>query len=172
MNIKLISLLSIFVVFLTCKKDQENTEVVVEKPIESLEITAKDVSKIRYTDYILDERTENAIINWNEYKQLANVIHNVKKGNFSFFSNNEKETNDLLRNLKQNIPLEVNSNAITARIIAFETKLLKLQSLYNLSTTSKQELIGLTKEFLVAFSNLNLQMNKKLEADSIIIEKP
>ena len=53
-----------------------------------------------------------------------------------------------------------------------ETKFLKLESLVNLSTTSKTELIANIQDFLIAFSNLNLQMNKKIENDNIIIERP
>ncbi|WP_445733054.1 hypothetical protein [Mariniflexile sp.] len=172
MNIKFLSLISLFLMLFSCKKDQENTDLIAKKGTDSREITAKDISEFRYTDYILDDRTEETIANWNEYKQLQEVVDNVKKGDLSFFDNNKKEVRELLVNLKKNIPPQVNTSAIYARLTALETKLYKLESLSNLSTTSKPELIGILKESLVAFSNLNLQMNKKLEGDHIIIEKP
>lgn len=160
------------VVAFSCKKNQEQGEATVDKTNDSLEVKAIDISKIKYTDYILDSRTENIIINWNAYKQLQEVIDHVKNADLSFFYNNTKEVKELLTNLKQTIPSNINSPSILARISALETKLLKLESLSNLSTTSKKELLENIKGFLVAFSNLNLQINKKIEGDNIIIEKP
>ena len=172
MNIKFLSFLCLFIVVVSCKKNQETTELVLEKPNESEAINAKDIAKLKYTDYVLDSRAENAIVNWDFYKQLESVVTNIKKGDLTFFNANDKAVKELLINLKQTIPTEVNNDAVLARITALETKTLKLESLSNLATTTKTELLSTIKEFLVAFSNLNLQMNKKIENDNIIIEKP
>ncbi|MEN3323576.1 hypothetical protein VP395_07545 [Mariniflexile soesokkakense] len=172
MNFKYLSVLCFLVVAFSCKKNEEQSDVTFDKPNDSLEIKTKDISKIKYTDYILDSRTEDVTINWNAYKQLQDVIKNIKKADLSFFHNNTKEIKELINNLKQTIPSNVNSPSILARISALETKILKLESLSNLSTTTKDELLTNIKEFLIAFSNLNLQMNKKTENDNIIIEKP
>ena len=171
MKIKFLSVL-VLVLFFSCNKKQENSELTIVKVDDSLLIKEKDITKLQYTDYILDERTENTIVTWVEYSQLQDAVNKVKKGDFSLFKNNDNEFQDLLKNLKQNIPLEVNTASILARITVIETKIYKLESLSKLSTTTKPELLEITKEFLVAFSNLNLQLNKKLEADNIIIEKP
>lgn len=172
MTIKFLSLLCVLMLVFSCKKNQESTELVKEKPNESKAIKAKDIAKLKYTDYILDARASDSIANWVEYNQLETVITKIKKGDLRFFVSNEKAVKELMVNLKQNIPLDVNSEAIFARLTALETKVLKLESLSNLSTTSKAELLSIIKEFLVAFSNLNLQMNKKIENDNIIIERP
>ncbi|MFI0428713.1 hypothetical protein [Mariniflexile sp. HMF6888] len=172
MNFKYLSILCFLVVAFSCKKNQEQGETILDKTNDSLEIKAKDISKIKYTDYILDSKAEDVTINWNAYKQLQEVIVHVKKADLSFFYNNTKEVKELLTNLKQNIPSDINNPSILARISALETKLLKLESLSNLSTTSKEELLENIKDLLVAFSNLNLQINKKIEGDNIIIEKP
>lgn len=170
MNIKFLGILSLFIIFFSCKKNQETEAVVVKK--ETQELSKKDIEKLKYTEYILDDRTEVFTNNWNEYKQIQDVITNVKKADLSFFNNNNKAIKELLQNLKTNIPFELNTPGIMARILAFETKLYKLESLSNLSTTTKKELLTVIKEFLIGFSNLNLQMNKKIEGDNIIIEKP
>jgi hypothetical protein len=172
MKLKFLGIVWVLLVFVSCKKKQDDAALVVEKPVESQVIKAKDVAKIKYTDYILDSRAEDSIVNWMAYKQLDEVVNNLKKADLSFFKANEKNVKELVRNLKQTIPAEINNNAITARITALETQLLKLESLYNLSTTTKPELLENIRAFLVAFSNLNLQMNKKIEADNIIIERP
>lgn len=171
MKIKFLSVL-VLAFFFSCNKKQENSELTVVKVDDSLLIKEKDVAKLNYTDYILDERTENVIVNWAEYSKLQDVVTKVQKGDLSFFKDNYKAIEDLLINLKQTIPLEIKTESILARITALETKIYKLESLYKLSTTNKPELLELTKEFLISFSNLNLQMNKKLEGDNIIIEKP
>lgn len=172
MKLKFLGIVLLLLVFVSCKKKQDDAALVVEKPVESQVIKVKDVAKIKYTDYILDSRAEDSIVNWMAYKQLDEVVNNLKKADLNFFKANEKNVKELVRNLKQTIPAEINNNAITARITALETQLLKLESLYNLSTTTKPELLENIRAFLVAFSNLNLQMNKKIEADNIIIERP
>ncbi|WP_372752889.1 hypothetical protein [Mariniflexile sp.] len=172
MSIKLLSVLSVFIVMISCKEKQEPAKQEEKNPLDSKTIKAKDIAKFKYTDYILDSRAGDSIANWNEYKQLEDVVISVKKGDLSFFISNGKGVTELMVNLKQNIPLEIKSDAIMARLTAIETKILKLESLSNLSTTGKPELLSVIEEFLVAFSNLNLQMNKKIENDNIIIERP
>ncbi|MDA9775017.1 hypothetical protein N9B67_01725, partial [Algibacter sp.] len=85
---------------------------------------------------------------------------------------NEKAIKLLLKDLKQNVPEALNSSSIVARILVLETKLLILESLANLSTTAKEELLETIKEFFVSFYTLSFQMNKKVEFDNRSIEKP
>ena len=172
MKIKFLSVLCVLLLMVSCKKNQDPSLLVEDKPVDTQKIKAKDIAKIRYTDYILDSRAGDSIVNWMAYKQLHDVVNKLKKADLTFFKENEKSVKELVRDLKQTIPVTVNNNAILARIKALETQLLKLESLYNLSTTTKPELIDNIQAFLVAFSNLNLQMNKKIEADNMIIERP
>lgn len=172
MNCQFLIFLCGLVVIFSCKKNPETVEVVSNKTADSLKIKKKDVSKIRYTDYILDTRTEDALVLWDAYKELQTVIDGIKKADLNFFLNNKKAVKELLINLKQNIPVAVSSPSILSRISALETKLLKFESLINLTTTSKKELLKNIEDVLVAFSNLKLQMNKKIEIDNIIIERP
>ena len=161
MKLKFLGIVWVLLFFVSCKKKQDDAALVVEKPVESQVIKVKDIAKIKYTDYILDSRAEDSIVNWMAYKQLDEVVNNLKKADLSFFKANEKNVKELVRNLKQTIPAEINNNAITARITALETQLLKLESLYNLSTTTKPELLENIRAFLVAFSNLNLQSEER-----------
>ena len=168
MHIKTLSILSLLVIFFSCKKVQESN---IEDQQDE-EITEKDISKIDYIEFALDLKTEDVIKDWQEYNQLQEVITNIKKADLSFFNDNDETIKTLLKDLKGNIPKEIKAPSIFARITALETKLYKLESLSNLSTTSNEELITTVKDFLVAFSNLNLQMNKKIEFDTRKIEKP
>ena len=171
MNRLFLSTCCLLFVLFSCKKTQEDG---ISKDIESdnQEITEKDIAKIDYIEFLLDDKTEVLVADWIEYNQLQEVIDNVKKTDLSFFYNNKEAIKTTLTDLKKNIPESVNTPSIIARMNAFETKFLELESLSNLSTTSKQELINTVKGLLVAFSNLNLQMNKKVEIDNQNIQKP
>jgi len=165
--------LLVFLVFLSSCKDaqeQQNTETVETN--ENQNLTEQDMAKIKYTDYILDEQAENLIKSSSEYAQLQELITSIKLGDLSFFETSEENQKDLFKNLRQTLPSGLNTESVLARVLVLETKFHQLESLSNLSTTTKVELLETVKEFLVAFSNLNLQMNKKMEFDSRTIEKP
>lgn len=172
MKIKFFGILILFISLFTCKNTQENATKNLANNIDSQEITEEDIAKLKFVDFVLDSKTEKAIENWQEYIQLQDIVTNVKKGDLSFLNDNNEVIVTLLNDLKKNIPETVNTSSILARIVALETKLYKLESLANLNTTTTQELKGVIKEFLVSFSNLNLQMNKKLEKDGQHIVKP
>lgn len=172
MRIKTLVILSFLVLFSACKKTQEtSTEDQIEQN-KNQKITEQDVAKLKYVEYALDSKTEAIILDWADYTQIEDVIANIKKGDLTFFNDNEKAIKLLLRDFKQNIPASLNSSSIIARILVLETKILKLESLANLSTTSKAELLETIKEFFVSFYTLSFQMNKKVEFDNRSIEKP
>ncbi|MEC3905931.1 hypothetical protein VOI54_02755 [Tamlana sp. 2201CG12-4] len=172
MRIQILALVSLFVLTLSCKNKQESNSTAGVEVNKSQEITEQEISKLKYIDYALDEKTEDAIEDWAQYRQLRDVIDDVKEGDLSFFNDNEKAIKLLLKELKDDIPETIASSSILARILVVETKFYKLESLSNLSTTSKEELLEAIQEFLVSFSNLNLQMNKKIEFDTRTIERP
>ncbi|MDC0007246.1 hypothetical protein OAE07_04690, partial [Winogradskyella sp.] len=83
----------------------------------------------------------------------------------SFFNGDKKLLTDFIADFSKNIPERLQTNPITSRVVIVETKLLKLNenlTLSNIKTTTKLTSIV---EVLVAFSNLTLQINKKLEFD-------
>lgn len=173
MHIKPLIILSFLILLTSCKKTQEETvEENLTKQNTNKGITEQDISKLKYVEYILDSKTEEAIRDWDEFKQLNDVIINIKKGDLTYFIDNKKVVKLLLKELKQNIPTSISSESILSRILVVETKLLQLESLLNLTTTSKKELLENIKIFLIASSNLNYQLNKKVEFDSRTIEKP
>ncbi len=172
MPIKTLVILSFLVLFSACKKTQDGpTEDQIEQN-KSQEITEQDIAKLKYIEYALDSKTEDIIQDWAEYIQIEEVVNNIKKGDLIFFNDNDKAILLLLKELKQNVPESLNSSSIAARILVLETKVLKLESLANLPTTTKEELLETIKEFFVSFYTLSFQMNKKVEFDNRSIEKP
>lgn len=172
MRNKIVVILSFLIVVMACKKTQnESTENQTVQDNSQI-LTEKEISNLKYTDYILDAKAEEAVKDWAEYMQVNDVVLKMKKGDLSFFINNDVAIEMLILDQKLNIPKALNSESIISRVVILETRLLKLKSLANLSTTNKMELLESTKAFLVAFSNLNFQMNKKVEFDSQSIERP
>jgi hypothetical protein len=174
MTLRFLSILGLTILLFSCKKTVENNPINdTQEPI-SKALSETDISKIDYTEYVLDSKTKNATEPWLKYKEMEDVVMNVKQGDLSYFHDNDRE--NIMRNyfiaLKKAIPDTLNTPAILSRILVLETKTHKLESISNLSTTTEIELNQTIKEFLVSFSNLNLQMNKKLEKDSQNIEKP
>ncbi|NCO63543.1 MAG: hypothetical protein GW839_11140 [Flavobacteriales bacterium] len=166
MKLLLLRFIPIILILFSCSQKKENTIVKTTEQSAITKITAADISKLNFVEFGLDGKTEKAIETWEAYHELALMITDIKKGNLSFFKDNHEAIKTFVKELKENIPDTINTPSVDARITALETKLFKFESIYNLSNNSKEELNTTIKEFLEAVSNLNLQMNKKLEKDS------
>lgn len=172
MATKYFSLLLVLVMCLSCKNTQEqNTEPITDEVVEQ-EPAKVAIPTLDHVEFALDEKTERVIENWQEYNELADVVANVKEGDLSYFKDNDSLIDTLFKNLKAKSPDTINTPSVAARMVALETKFRKLGSFSNLSTTNPEELDATIKEFLLSFSHLNLQMNKKMEDDSQNIVKP
>lgn len=172
MRILTIILLNCFVCFTGCKNTEKDQFAEAgEQPPKNI-LTEQDIAQLKYTDYILDQKAQEIIKDSNEYLQLQDLKDQIRKGDLKFFEIYKDGPKDLFKNLRKTWPDELNSESILARILVLETKFLQLESLLKLSTTDKDQILEASKEFLVAFSNLNLQINKKMELDNRVIEKP
>lgn len=157
-----------------CKSDTEPTDIVENKKTteDPERITAKDIEKLRYTDYILSADAKDATITWQKYNDLDAQVELLRKGNLSFFRTEKTLLKTYMEDLKKEQPAAVKSPSIDARILVLETQLLKLQSYSTLSNIKKADILKTIKDFLISYANLNLQINKKLEFESQIIEIP
>jgi hypothetical protein len=173
MRFKILTLLSLtLLLFSSCKKNTNSAGNDSNLVHNEQEISEKDIKNLDFIEYALDQKVQIIIQDWTEYFQIQDVINNIKKGDLSFFNDNKKAINLLINALKTNIPEGIKSESIEARLLVVEIKLLKLESLANLTTTSKEKLLSTIEEFFISYSNLTLQMNKKIEFDSRLIEKP
>ncbi|MEO8933245.1 MAG: hypothetical protein ABI295_02975 [Xanthomarina sp.] len=135
-------------------------------------LSKEQVEKLKFTEYLVDSKVEVLIKNWVKYKELEGVVANLKQGNLTYFKENSELLEALINDLKQDVPEALNSPSIISRLIALETKLYKLESLVNLSNSTPEIILSCIKEVLESFSDLNLQMNKKIERESQKIIKP
>jgi hypothetical protein len=164
-----------FIVLIACEKkpSKENTSPEIETIEESqvTRITKSDIENLDYIEYGLSTASKKAVANWASYKELETLIESIKNADISYFEGDEKIMTALIQDLRSTIPEKVDNQSITARISALETKFHKLKSAVRISKTSNTELIATIKEFFISFSNLNLQMNKKLEKEAQDISK-
>lgn len=169
---KVLLYLSILICFISCAK-QEGSKVQNESQEVSVSlITKEDISNLKYKEFVLDVKAEKALEAWQKYYELDDIINNINQANLSFFNDNNEILIAFIKDLKETIPETVDSPLIVARLVALETKMFKLEGVVNLSNPMRNELLSVIKECLSAFSNLNLQINKKFEKESQNIQKP
>jgi hypothetical protein len=161
------------VMLVNCKSDTRdvNSDTKTENQNTKI-ITKKEIDSLTYKDYGLSNDARKAVSDWQKYQELNTQIEYLKTADISFFKSDITLITTFLSDFRAEIPKALNTNEINARITALETKILKLNSLLLLDNISKNEQIEGLKEVFVAFSNLNLQMNKKLEFEAYNILKP
>lgn len=161
------------VLVLSCNSKTQQTETSLNTQTEDAKlITSKDIEGLRFTDYFLSADSKKTVADWGKYQELSLQTDFLKKGDLSFFTSKKDTLKTFLIKFKKEVPKPINTNVVQSRITVLETNLLKLNSLLNLDNISKAEKLKTIKDYLVAMSNLNLQINKKLELDSHNIQKP
>ena len=155
-----------FLLFINCGDDklssEDNTE---ENTTQQPVITAKAIEGFKYTDYVLSPRSEKAVADWEKYQELAIQINYLKKADLSFFNGDKELLTKFIDEFKKQTPPLLKTNPIVSRTAIIETTLLRLNENLILDNIDDQLKLQSVKEVLVAFSNLNYQINKKLERD-------
>lgn len=157
--------------FTSCDKKEEQVSEMTTEEQESL-ITEEDIAALRYTDFILDSKAVKELSSWQKYNELESLVNSVKQADMTFFKDNHDVLKSFLDDLKTTIPDAANTPAILARLKIVETQSYKLEDQMMLSQPKVKDILSAIKEFLISFSNLNLQINKKFEKESQNILKP
>jgi hypothetical protein len=157
----------------SCKSDKVS-EVIVEtqEQIDAKTISQKDIESIRYDEYGLSSDSQKAVNDWQKFQELNIQINLLKNGDLAYFSGDPLIIKTFLQELRTEMPKQLRTNEISARITALDTKTQKLNSLLRLANIDKQEKLNAIREFLVTTSNLNLQINKKFEFEKNNVLKP
>ena len=157
----------VFIMLLNCSGDQQATSdtQTAEKEDSAFKITAKTIEKFDYADYALSADGENAVKEWEKYQELAIQVGYLKKGDLSFFNGDTKLLKKFIETFKIELPDELRTNPIESRVIIVETTLLRLNENLTLDNIDNQLKLESVKEVVVAFSNLNFLINKKLIRD-------
>ena len=164
-------LLSVLI-FIGCKSEPKGEEINSEDQEKAYTLSAEDIEKLDYTDYVLSPDSEQALLDWQKYQELQVNIELLKKANLSFFKIEKNIMKEFITELKANQPEIVTTPAIRSRMTVLETNILRLQNLSNLDNIKKKELLEAIKELLIADVNVKLQINKKFEKASQQIQIP
>ncbi len=159
-------------VFCSCKKNGREQPDNIGGDQDSTTISKDELQKLNFTEFVLDPDSEKYIAGWWKYKELEDKINKLKNADFSYFKSDKKIIETLIKEFKKTGLLDINEEAIQARILVVETMYLKLNNTINISSSTKEEIKKAITNLLEAFSNLNYQINKKLERDSQNISKP
>ena len=165
-------LLVIFVFFSACKKKQVIETTNQTKVVDTLALTKEEVSKLSFKDIRLDPKADLIVSNWQAYTKVAVGIESIKLLDLTFFNADKELFNSTITDFEATIPEAISTDPIKARLLALKTLLYKFQEIEDLKTSIKTQKLIAIKEMFIAFSNLNLQINKKLEKESQNIEKP
>jgi hypothetical protein len=157
--------------FLSCKKDTTELSDKLESVQDSLVLSKVDIQKINFTEFVLDSKSENQL-NWLKYIEMDSKVEELKNGDFSHFKTDKKIVETLMDEFTNTLPLHLNEESIQARILIVKTMYLKLNNIINMSTSTEDETKKAIQDFLISFSNLNYQINKKFERDSQNVTKP
>ena len=168
---KILNILLAFCLLVSCENEQSKTNGNVENETQN-SITKSDISDLSYNEFILDSKAESKIKDWETYFELDAIVLNVTQNDLTFFKGNSENLTAFINDLKASVPENLNVTSIHVRLTALETKMLKLEETINLSNASKNEILYNIQEFLISFSNLNFQINKKFEKESQNIQKP
>ena len=159
-------------IFMGCKSEPKSEEMPAEAPEKNYVISAQDIEKLEYTDYVLSPDSKKAVLDWQKFNELQGHLELLKNGELSFFRDEKKIMEEFISELKSEQPSSVITPAIRSRMTVLETTLLRLQDLANLDNIKKTDLLESIKELLVADVNLKLQINKKFEKEAQQIQLP
>ncbi|WP_299519565.1 hypothetical protein [Winogradskyella sp.] len=166
MKIGLILLNILFALLFSCNGDKKTLDTADNELIGQKEaITARTIENFKFTDYALSANGEQVVANWDRYQELAIQVSYLRKADLSFFNGDKAFLKGFIDTLKLKMPDTLQTNPILSRTTIIETTLLRLNENLTLDNIDDSLKLRSVKEVLVAFSNLNYQINKKLEKD-------
>ncbi|EPR72232.1 hypothetical protein ADIWIN_2732 [Winogradskyella psychrotolerans RS-3] len=167
MKIKFVLLFLCGVLVISCGEDTNSTQELetTEDTEQNRKITAKTIESLNYKDYALSSESESAVVTWERYHELATQIGYLKKADFSFFNGDIELLKKFIEEFKTQMPDQFRVNPIVSRSAIVETELLKLNENLTLDNIKRSDKLLSIKMLFVSFSNLNYQINEKLESD-------
>lgn len=137
-----------------------------------LSISTADINAIQYNEFVLSNEAADLVIKWTGFQEIASQVEFLKTADFTFFKGESSDIKNVFDTAIKNIPEELDINPIKSRFTVIETKFLKLQNDLTLDNISKQDQMETIKGVLVAWSNMILGINKKLEFENNDVNRP
>ncbi len=153
-----------------CKTETSSQGTLVNTPAEET-IEKKETTSFK-NEFVLNKATLKEIEKWTGFFEIDKNISDLKTKKPSIFNGPIEDLAAVLKDLKSNLPEQINNNSIVARIAVLATTSYQLNELYQKNTENKEVIIQTQLKVVEAFSNLKFQINKTLEKQAQLIEKP
>lgn len=161
-----------FALGLSCTNNSKKEVVKTPQNNQKKEITKELIAKLKFDDILLDKSANTYIENWKAYTTINQAILDIKNLNFKFFTKEQDLFLSTVLELKTTIPEDINTQPIKARILVVQNQLYRFQEELKIKKQLYKEDLIFIKELFVSFSNLNLQINKKIEKEAQVVIKP
>ena len=152
-----------------CKSENQPHDTPVNTPTKQTIEREKTTFK---NEFNLSKPTLKEIENWAGFFEIDKNITNLKTGDQSIFDGSIEDLAAALKDLNSKLPEQINTNSIVARIAVLATSSYQLNELYQKNTENTEVIKHTQLKVLEAFSNLKFQINKTLEKQAQLIEKP
>lgn len=159
-------------VFCCCKKNKIEQPEKTGSDQDSMVVSKVELQKLNFTEFVLDSDSDKNLLDWWKYRELENIINEIKNGDLSHFRSGKTVVETLINEFTNTVPSTIDEEAIQARILVVKTMYFRLNNIINMPTSTKEEIKKSITDLLESFSNLTYQINKKLERDSQNISKP
>ena len=133
----------------------------VSKDIRYNEVTFDLIHKIKYYE---------AVEKWINYSELSEFIVQINSADYSSLIDNKKFLLRFFKGIKYSTPNELNKSEIISRLTVIETDFLIFEAMLSNYEIENDEKIKMVKKINNSFSNLNFQIDKLLEKQSIIAD--
>ena len=172
-SVKYLLILIIAIAVVGCQNNKAPKAMVeTDEQIAARTISEKDIARIDFIEFGLSEDSQEATADWQKYNELQEQIEFLKKGDFSFFKGETELVKTFTKEFRSEMPENIKTREISARITALDTKIQKLNSILRLNSSTKQEKLSGIGELLIAFRNFKLQINKKFEFEKNNVLRP
>ncbi len=166
MKTKLVFFSIICVLLFNCGDGGSSSEVTnAETKTQKNPITEDAIENFEYKDYTLSIDSEVLVANWEKYQEFKIQLDNLKKADLSFFTGDKVFLKGFIDSFKVQIPDTLKTNHIISRTAVIETRIYRLNENLTLDNIDDKLKLESIEEILIAFSNLNYQINKKLVRD-------
>ena len=152
-----------------CKSETQPQDTPVNTPVEQSNFQEGTTFK---NEFILNKATLKEIEKWTGFFKIDKNISNLKTEKPSIFDGPIEDLAAALKNLNSKLPEQINNNSIVARIAVLATTSYQLNELYQKNTENTEVIKHTQLKVFEAFSNLKFQINKTLEKQAQLIEKP
>lgn len=148
---------------LSCKETNNGIQEdkTVSKDIRYNEVNFDLIHKIKYYE---------AVEKWINYSELSEFIAQINSADYSSLIDNKKFLLRFFKGIKYSTPNELNKSEIISRLTVIETDFLIFEAMLSNYEIENDEKIKMVKKINNSFSNLNFQIDKLLEKQSIIAD--